>query len=128
MKKILILLCILCLAGCATLRKASGNLVSQDTLSATYPGDAAIMAEMAADEMARLYLPARIPIDLVRVDGAFGQTFDEVLRAKGFAVGPKREAVRIAYIINEIADEPGVGFVQVRASTGDVFSFRKVLR
>lgn len=128
MKKILMLLFILCLAGCATLRKTSGNLVSQDTLSAAYPGDAAIMAEMAADELVRLYPPAQVPLELVLVDGAFGQALDEVLRAKGFVVGPKRDAVRIAYIVNPLSDEPGTGFAQVRASTGDVFAFRKALR
>lgn len=127
MKKVVILLCLLCLAGCATARK-HGGLFSQDTLSAGYAGDAAIMAEMAADEMARLYPPAQTPIDLLRVDGAFGETFDAVLRAKGFAVGPRPGAIQIAYIVNVISDEPGTGFAQVRASTGGVFTFRKALR
>ena len=124
MKRFFVVLCLLCCSGCVS-RSVSG---AYDGVSGEYPGTAQSLAAQAADELSRRYPPGRTSVSLNAAPGAFGATFEEQLRQRGFAVRPGGQFadVGVSYTLDTIRDEPSC-YLRVTTSDGQSFGFAKEL-
>lgn len=121
MKKITLLLCLLC-AGCVMHRSAPGSF---DGLSAAYSGDARILAERTAEELGRRHAPAHTTVALDRAPGMFGDVLEQKLRADGFALGSSGLGVSYRLDVLDAEGSPTLGYVRVACTDGQLFSFTR---
>lgn len=121
MKKITLLLCLLC-AGCVMHRSAPGSF---DGLSAAYSGDARILAERTAEELGRRHAPAHTTVALDRAPGIFGDVLEQKLRANGFALGSSGLGVSYRLDVLDAEGSPTLGYVRVACTDGQIFSFTR---
>lgn len=122
MKKIALLLCLFCAAGCVMHKSVSGSF---DGLSATYSGDARILAERTADELGRRHAPAHTAVALDRAPGIFGDVLEQKLRANGFALGSSGLGVSYRLDVLDAEGSPTLGYVRVACTDGQLFSFTR---
>lgn len=124
MRKILVPAFLVLLSGCV-LRSGSGG--SFDGLSGIHAGDAQILAERTAVELGQRYTPAHTALVLQKAPGAFGDILEQQLRTAGFALGGS--GLTVNYKLDAVDDgsSPGLGYVQVTCSDGQLFSFSRPL-
>ena len=95
---------------------------SFDGLSAGHANDAQYLAGRVADELRERYAPAQTALSLDPAPGAFGEELERRLRQDGFAVGPSGLNVRYKLDVVDGNAAPGLGYVQVSCSDGQIFS------
>ncbi len=123
----LLIFCLLAVGGCALHRSGSGSF---DALSASYSGDARILAERTAEELSRRHAPAHTALVLDRAPGLFGDVLEQKLRADGFALAsPGLGGLGVSYKLDVLEAEgaPVLGYAQVACSDGQIFSFTREL-
>ncbi|WP_165177622.1 TcpQ domain-containing protein [Desulfovibrio sp. ZJ369] len=123
----LLIFCLFAVGGCALPRSGSGSF---DALSASYSGDARILAERTAEELSRRHAPAHTSLALDRAPGLFGDVLEQKLRADGFALAsPDLGGLGVSYKLDVLEAEgaPALGYAQVACSDGQIFSFTREL-
>lgn len=126
----LLIFCLFAVGGCALHKSGSGSF---DALSATYTGDARILAERTAEELSRRHAPAHTSLALDRAPGVFGDVLEQKLRADGFALASSGVGgvggLGVSYKLDVLEAEgaPMLGYAQVACSDGQLFSFTREL-
>lgn len=124
----LLIYCLFAVGGCALHKSDSGSF---DALSASYSGDARILAERTAEELSRRHAPAHTSLALERAPGVFGDVLEQKLRADGFALASSGVGgvggLGVSYKLDVLEAEgaPMLGYAQVACSDGQIFSFTR---
>lgn len=131
MRKLYGIILIVFLSGCVA--RSGGNGSSFDGLSSSYGGDAQVFADRTAQELERRYTPAKNPLVLQKAPGIFGDSLEQALRNKGFAVispdSGNASGLAVSYTVDtlEMKGVPAKGYVQITLADGRFFTFSREL-
>lgn len=131
MRKFCSIILIVFLSGCVM--RSGGGGSSFDGLSNRYGGDAQVFADRTAQELGRRYTPAQNPVTLQKAPGIFGDSLEQALRNRGFAVSSPENGgasgLPVSYTVDilEMDGVPTKGYVQVTCADGRVFTFSREL-
>lgn len=131
MRKVYAIILIVFLSGCVVRSGGSGS--SFDGLSSSYGGDAQVFADRTAQELGRRYTPAQNPLALHKAPGIFGDSLEQALRNRGFAVvspdSGGASGLAVSYTVDtlEMDGVPAKGYVQITLADGRVFTFSREL-